>query len=1343
MDITTSNVVFNCNGHSITNNGTAGYTYGIMLFSPMGPISNVTVENCPSISGYSYGVYGGAFNGSVISNVTAHNNAEEDFDLGAGDFTALVSDTSYGSPYGFYLSGCSDSNITGNVAHDDSQYDFFVDSNSNHNSITNNIAYDSVDGFLLQGGYIDSTGNRLASNIAYDNSQYGFYISGASSSTLAGNTAYNNSAYQAYVTASPNSFVYNNVFNATGSQGVAHDDGADSWNKTEDCSNRNIVGGSCTGGNWYSDYAGVCTDGSGIGNTTYPVPGGPSVDYLPLTNRGSLNATALNVTTSPAGTLDASTVSGIAGYCGITPAGPGAYAINYTWFVNGAANASGAFSSLTPAIMIGTAGKAFAYDSGFTNPANANDGNYSTKASYTAFSSASFYWNYTNPANSTNVTLWQTKHGKLATSNVTLPAACADRATIQLRITANNSNSSTGSQQLSASANGGTFANDTSVGSLSWANPRNANSSDAIYAIATSPGNGSQQQTVYLKVTNFGFSIPAGATITGIQARIDKNTNSTTANDTGVYLVKDGAIGGTNHQNASAWPQNSEITALYGSSTDLWGAQWSPGDIDNASSGIAFSASRMTGTGSRVLEVDYVNLTVYYSTATTTNYSQTSKFCYNGSSWVSVGTDSTATNDFTAADVYDQDVYFSISNSSSSGTNYLVNNLTTSFADGQSWIFQCTATDGTTTWNQNASAVVLAYVPPPLAVTLNSPASGALLGSSTAAFYFTATDNTTQAMSCSIFLDNVLNQNNPSVANNTVTVFNVSGMADGSHSWYVQCTDSANNTAKSVTSNFTVDTTAPAVTLNSPPSGALLNYSTIAFSFTATDALSSTTSCALFRDGSQIGSNASVQRNTTTIISASTPDGAHTWYVSCNDSAGNTGTSATRNLTVDTTAPIVSLNSPANASAFNTSTVAFNFTAIDNLAPVMSCSIFLDGVLKQTNSSTANNTAAIFNISGLANGNHAWYVQCKDNANNSGASATRSFTVNVSSPGQWANASLDRCRNITIASVSGSSQANFPAVVNLAYDSDMQANYSDLRFYNASCNNGGTLLPYEIENYTATSAIIWVGVPTLNAANTTISVYYKNNTAVGSGQNASGVWGSTFGGVWHMSQNPAGTAPQIKDSTPNGNNGTTNGSMTLSQQVAGQINGSLKFNTTSDFINVSRANSLEPATAITVSAWVYWTNSNTNYAKIVSKTPTTNVAPYISYALEQNGTGRNIDAGVNVNGTSHEVTAGSITLNAWHYLAMTWNSGSAVKVYIDGALSANSSSLSGNITYYATPMRIAYSADSQTNCTFNGTIDEVELSNVARSAQWINQSYQMQLNNSRWVATGAEQARPS
>lgn len=63
----------------------------------------------------------------------------------------------------------------------------------------------------------------------------------------------------------------------------------------------------------------------------------------------------------------------------------------------------------------------------------------------------------------------------------------------------------------------GTMADDSTVGTVTWVNPDNAKASDDVRAIMYYGGS-----SHYLKATNFGFSIPAGATINGIVVEIEK-----------------------------------------------------------------------------------------------------------------------------------------------------------------------------------------------------------------------------------------------------------------------------------------------------------------------------------------------------------------------------------------------------------------------------------------------------------------------------------------------------------------------------------------------------------------------------------------------------------------------------------------------------------------------------------------------------------------------------------------------------------------------------------------------------------------------------------------------------
>ncbi|VVB73823.1 Concanavalin A-like lectin/glucanases superfamily protein [uncultured archaeon] len=338
----------------------------------------------------------------------------------------------------------------------------------------------------------------------------------------------------------------------------------------------------------------------------------------------------------------------------------------------------------------------------------------------------------------------------------------------------------------------------------------------------------------------------------------------------------------------------------------------------------------------------------------------------------------------------------------------------------------------------------------------------------------------------------------------------------------------------------------------------------------------------------------------------------------------------------------------------------------------------------------------------------------------------------------WANLSFDRCANITIKNAGSSALSNYPAYINLTYDSDMLANYSDLRFYNSSCDNSGTVIDYEIENYTVANATIWVRLPSLPTGNTTIAVYYKNNTAVSSGQNASGVWDSNFKGVWHLDENPSVAAPQMKDSTSNGHHGTII-NLTSSDQVAGKTDGSLQFDGVSKFVNASDISATSVSTSMTISAWIKVQNRTNGYIVDESNT-TTGYVPYgfiFTRTTTGSGAGR-MDTILN-NGARMSTPSNSVPYNTWTYVAFTWN-GTSVIGYINGA-AVNTTSYSTSITS-VTNSNILIGKRWPSNSQFNGTIDEVCISNISRSANWINQSYQLVINQSSYVIFGSEQTRP-
>ena len=94
---------------------------------------------------------------------------------------------------------------------------------------------------------------------------------------------------------------------------------------------------------------------------------------------------------------------------------------------------------------------------------------------------------------------------------------------------------------------------------------------------------------------------------------------------------------------------------------------------------------------------------------------------------------------------------------------------------------------------------------------------------------------------------------------------------------------------------------------------------------------------------------------------------------------------------------------------------------------------------------------------------------------------------------EWMDDDWSYRKRITITNPNSSDLTNYPVRLEIAYESDMQSDYDDLRFTDSS---GTTTIPYYIEDTTSATATVWAKVPTLTgSANTNIFIYYGNSFA--------------------------------------------------------------------------------------------------------------------------------------------------------------------------------------------------------------------------------------------------------
>lgn len=158
-----------------------------------------------------------------------------------------------------------------------------------------------------------------------------------------------------------------------------------------------------------------------------------------------------------------------------------------------------------------------------------------------------------------------------------------------------------------------TGADDASVGTQAWSSPTNIQgASDSSYAQIS---NGVTNLTShYLKATNFGFSVPGGATIDGIVVEwrgVAFFGAPYDAQDSGVRIVKGGTIGSTDLSSGTNWPY-SYAYRTYGSSSNLWGETWTDSDVNGSNFGAAIS---LFGANGLIFNMEHVRITVYYTAA--------------------------------------------------------------------------------------------------------------------------------------------------------------------------------------------------------------------------------------------------------------------------------------------------------------------------------------------------------------------------------------------------------------------------------------------------------------------------------------------------------------------------------------------------------------------------------------------------------------------------------------------------------------------------------------------------------------------------------------------------------
>ena len=362
-------------------------------------------------------------------------------------------------------------------------------------------------------------------------------------------------------------------------------------------------------------------------------------------------------------------------------------------------------------------------------------------------------------------------------------------------------------------------------------------------------------------------------------------------------------------------------------------------------------------------------------------------------------------------------------------------------------------------------------------------------------------------------------------------------------------------------------------------------------------------------------------------------------------------------------------------------------------------------------------------------------------------SADLARKINIA-PYGWYNGDWLYRKKITIDHTKvAADQTDFPILIS-KQDADLaqgmgkaRTDANDILF---TSSNGMTKLPHEIESFTTNNGAIvtWVKVPSLSSTTDTVIYMYYGNLGASSQQNAADVWSNGYAGVWHMGE---ATGTTRFDSTNDNNDvSETNGPITMSS--SGQIANAADFvRASAQYLSITDAaqTGLDITGSITLEAWAKNDLTAAPPFTIIDKARGScgsGDPPY--YLRLNNGNAGYVREDTVVDGecgtfpTDSQGSVTSLTFGSWVHVVGTYN-GSYTQIFKNAVRTDYQSYGLGILNSDG-----AFYIGSQVNANyFDGLIDEVRVSNTARSADWITTEYNNQYSPATFLSVLTEQTQ--
>lgn len=270
--------------------------------------------------------------------------------------------------------------------------------------------------------------------------------------------------------------------------------------------------------------------------------------------------------------------------------------------------------------------------------------------------------------------------------------------------------------------------------------------------------------------------------------------------------------------------------------------------------------------------------------------------------------------------------------------------------------------------------------------------------------------------------------------------------------------------------------------------------------------------------------------------------------------------------------------------------------------------------------------------------------------------------------------------------------------------------------------DGATVYPHEMESYSATTGALlaWVKLPSLSTSSATTFKLYYGNAAISTNQSSSGTWTSAYKAIYHFDNS-------LGDATANGNNATNHSSANTNN---GKIGKGRSFNGSNQYITASNSSSLNvTGNTLTISAWAKVSNVLQD-APFAVKGIHVNQEQYMLGVDTESQRDDTYNMRTTTNTGHYRYNVGEPNFTQWDYVSMVYDgslgANPRMKMYVNGVL-VSSQNASGNISSNSGDLYIGKRPVND-NRYYNGSLDEIRIQDIARSADWLKTEYYNQNN---------------